>query len=190
VAEQGAHQRRYVWERMPAMGTTRSQNQRNSQIPKRAPGLELKTHGPSLQCTIPQREKVTKREDGFVCVNIHGKDVLVVAPTGEVQLNGGGDTGHDTFRAMNDSLNRFGFKLTKSQTDETQWTLGDGKRVLQRYEHGMIIPAPTPPGPGRGLALMQRDEPKPENGHFSGGFARGWSPGGRGFGRGRGRGRY
>ena len=40
-----------------------------------------------------------KREDGFVAVHIYGKDVILVAPTGEVQLDAGGDTGHNTFRA-------------------------------------------------------------------------------------------
>ena len=93
-----------------------------------------------------------KREDGFVAVHIYGKDVILVAPTGEVRLDAAGDTGHNTFRAMNESLNKFGFKLSKSPNDETQWTLGDGKRFLKRYEDGMTIPAPVPPGPGRAPA--------------------------------------
>ena len=105
-----------------------------------------------------------KREDGFVAVHIYGKDVILVAPTGEVRLDAAGDTGHNTFRAMNESLNKFGFKLSKSPNDETQWTLGDGKRFLKRYEDGMTIPAPVPPGPGRALALMQRDDPPAESG--------------------------
>ena len=133
-----------------------------------------------------QRERVYKREDGFVAMHIYGKDVIVVAPTGEVRLDAAGDTGHNTFRAMNESLNKFGFKLSKSPSDETQWTLGDGKRFLKRYEDGMTIPAPVPPGPGRALALMQRDDPpaSASRGHYRG---RGF--GGRGFGA-RGRGRY
>jgi hypothetical protein len=143
-----------------------------------------------------KRERVHKREDGFVAVHIYGKDVILVAPTGEVRLDAGGDTGHNTFRAMNESLNKFGFKLSKSPNDETQWTLGDGKRFLKRYEDGMIIPAPVPPGPGRGLALMQREDTsnvsRPPGGGLvpRGGFGgRGFGGRGRGFGA-RGRGRY
>ena len=146
---------------------------------------------------ISQRERVHKREDGFVAVHIYGKDVILVAPTGEVRLDAAGDTGHNTFRAMNESLNKFGFKLSKSPNDETQWTLGDGKRFLKRYEDGMTIPAPVPPGPGRALALMQRDDPPAESGARApgGGFGarsfggRGFGGRGRGFGA-RGRGRY
>lgn len=146
---------------------------------------------------ISQRERVHKREDGFVAVHIYGKDVILVAPTGEVRLDAAGDTGHNTFRAMNESLNKFGFKLSKSPNDETQWTLGDGKRFLKRYEDGMTIPAPVPPGPGRALALMQRDDPPAESGARApgGGFGarsfggRGFGSRGRGFGA-RGRGRY
>lgn len=134
-----------------------------------------------------------KREDGFVAVHIYGKDVILVAPTGEVRLDAGGDTGHNTFRAMNESLNKFGFKLSKSPNDETQWTLGDGKRFLKRYEDGMIIPAPVPPGPGRGLALMQREDTSNVSSPGlvpRGGFGgRGFGGRGRGFGA-RGRGRY
>lgn len=125
-----------------------------------------------------------------MCVHIYGRDVIVVAPTGEVQLNCGGDTGHNTFRAMNESLNKFGFKLAKSPVDETQWTLGDGKRFLKRYEDGMTIPAPNPPGPGRGLALMQKDVLAGNVGGGFGGRGFGLPFGGRVFGRGRGRGRY
>ena len=64
---------------------------------------------------ISQRERVHKREDGFVAVHIYGKDVILVAPTGEVRLDAAGDTGHNTFRAMNESLNKFGFKLSKPE---------------------------------------------------------------------------
>ena len=146
---------------------------------------------------ISQRERVHKREDGFVAVHIYGKDVILVAPTGEVRLDAAGDTGHNTFRAMNESLNKFGFKLSKSPNDETQWTLGDGKRFLKRYEDGMTIPAPVPPGPGRALALMQRDDPPADSAARApgGGFGarsfggRGFGGRGRGFGA-RGRGRY
>ena len=148
---------------------------------------------------ISQRERVHKREDGFVAVHIYGKDVILVAPTGEVRLDAAGDTGHNTFRAMNESLNKFGFKLSKSPNDETQWTLGDGKRFLKRYEDGMTIPAPVPPGPGRALALMQRDDPPADGAARApgiyGGFGarsfggRGFGGRGRGFGA-RGRGRY
>ena len=56
-----------------------------------------------------------KRDDGVVVVHIYGKDVLAVDPSGAVRLNSEGDRGRNTFRAMNESLNKFGFKLTKSE---------------------------------------------------------------------------
>ena len=96
-------------------------------------------------------------------------------------MNSEGDRGRNTFRAMNESLNKFGFKLTKSEANPEEWSVGDGKRFLKRYEDGMVIPAPKPPGPGRGLALMQRDEPR-RQAPFGG---RGAPFGGRGRGRGR-----
>lgn len=131
-----------------------------------------------------------------MAVRIYGKDVVLVSPTGEVRLDCGGDTGHNTYRAVNENLNKFGFKLTKDLNDETRWTLGDGKRFLKRYEDGMVIPAPVPPGPGRALALMQRDDEFSRASTNAGGgrdFGRGFGFfGGRGAGRGRGmgRGRY
>ena len=154
----------------------------------RSPHVFFDSPPPPRHVSIPhQRERVYKREDGFVAVHIYGKDVIVVAPTGEVRLDAAGDTGHNTFRAMNESLNKFGFKLSKSPSDETQWTLGDGKRFLKRYEDGMTIPAPVPPGPGRALALMQRDDPPVPSSRGFGG--RGFGGRGRGIGA-RGRGRY
>lgn len=122
-----------------------------------------------------------KRDDGVVVVHIYGKDVLAVDPSGAVRLNSEGDRGRNTFRAMNESLNKFGFKLTKSEANPEEWSVGDGKRFLKRYEDGMVIPAPKPPGPGRGLALMQWDEPR-RQAPFGG---RGAPFGGRGRGRGR-----
>ena len=172
-----------------------SHDRSRSRASPRVRGLTSHLTPSSFVTRIRQRERVHKREDGFVAVHIYGKDVILVAPTGEVRLDAGGDTGHNTFRAMNESLNKFGFKLSKSPNDETQWTLGDGKRFLKRYEDGMIIPAPVPPGPGRGLALMQRDDTsnvsRPGGGLVPrGGFGgRGFGGRGRGFGA-RGRGRY
>ena len=88
-----------------------------------------------------------KRDDGTVVVHIYGKDVVQVANTGAVLLDTQGDRGHNVWRAVNEALNKFGFKVTKSPAKEDEWTVGDGKKFLRRFEDGMTIPAPNPPGP-------------------------------------------
>ena len=55
-----------------------------------------------------------KRDDGTVVVHIYGKDVVQVANTGAVLLDTQGDRGHNVWRAVNEALNKFGFKVTKS----------------------------------------------------------------------------
>ena len=46
-------------------------------------------------------------------------------------LDNEGDRGHNTYRAINDALNKFGFKVTKNPTNEEEWSVGDGKKFLK-----------------------------------------------------------
>ena len=85
------------------------------------------------------------------------KDIVQVSREGEVLLDTGGDRGRGVRRAMNNALRKFGFRVTFSADDPEEWTVSDGVRYLQRYEDGMVIPRPNPPGPGRALALLQAD---------------------------------
>jgi hypothetical protein len=127
-----------------------------------------------------------------VVVHIYDRDVVKVTTTGEVTIDSAGDRGHHTYRAINDALTKIGFKVTKNPTAEAEWSVGDGKKFLKRYEDGMIIPAPYPAGPGRALALMQKDGGSGggssgggSSGSGGGGFGgRGGFGGGRGFGSG------
>jgi hypothetical protein len=142
--------------------------------------------------STPQRERIFKRDDdGAVVVHIYDRDVVKVTTTGEVTIDSAGDRGHHTYRAINDALTKIGFKVTKNPTAEAEWSVGDGKKFLKRYEDGMIIPAPYPAGPGRALALMQKDGGSGgssgggSSGSGGGGFGgRGGFGGGRGFGSG------
>jgi hypothetical protein len=109
---------------------------------------------------------------------MYGKDVLTANNQGEVVLDSDGDRGKNTHLAMRDALSKFGFKLSRpNPAAPEEWSVSDGKKFLKRYEDGMVIPAPKPPGPGRMLALLQTEPPG--GGGGGGGF------GGRG-GRGRG----
>lgn len=134
---------------------------------------------------ITQRERVFKRDDGTVVVHIYNKDVVKVSSAGEVTIDNEGDRGHNTYRAINDALHKIGFKVTKNPSNEEEWSVGDGKKFLKRFEDGMVIPAPKPPGPGRALALMQKDGEGSGGGfqHGGGGFRGGGFVGG-GFGGG------
>jgi hypothetical protein len=132
------------------------------------------------------RPTYIKRDDGVTVVQIFNKDVVQVNREGEVLLDTGGDRGVGVLRAVNEALAKFGFKVTAARDDAETWTVSDGVRYFKRYEDGLVIPKPHPPGPGRALALMQADPP-----HFHrAGRGRGFGGRGRGFGgRGRGRGR-
>lgn len=143
------------------------------------------SHPPFLHLST-QHPRAYKREDGITVVHIFkiDRDIVQVSREGEVMLDTGGDRGRGVRRAMNNALRKFGFRVTFSADDPEEWRVSDGVRYLQRYEDGMVIPRPNPPGPGRALALLQADPP-PFAG-FHSGFPR-WSM--RGFGtRGRGRG--
>ena len=143
------------------------------------------SHPPFLHLST-QHPRAYKREDGITVVHIFkiDRDIVQVSREGEVMLDTGGDRGRGVRRAMNNALRKFGFRVTFSADDPEEWRVSDGVRYLQRYEDGMVIPRPNPPGPGRALALLQADPP-PFAG-FPSGFPR-WSM--RGFGtRGRGRG--
>lgn len=102
---------------------------------------------------------VSKGEDGVVVVRFFDEEIIRVAPTGEVRLcrpkgvDGTPRCDADVLNAFNKCLNKFGFKVSAAATDQTAWSLSDGKR-LSRFHDGIVVPAPTPPGPGRGLALM------------------------------------
>ena len=76
---------------------------------------------------------------------------MLAPPRGRGVGGAGCDT--EVLNAFNSCLNKFGFTASASPADQTQWSLSDGKR-LSRFSDGMIVPAPNPPGPGRGLALM------------------------------------
>ena len=88
-------------------------------------------------------------------VQIFNKDVVQVNREGEVLLDTGGDRGVGVLRAVNEALTKFGFKVTAARDDAETWTVSDGVRYFKRYEDGLVIPKPHPPGPGRALALMQ-----------------------------------
>lgn len=103
--------------------------------------------------------QVSKRDDGVVVARAFDADIIQVSGTGEVCLCR--PTGPDgvlrcdaeVLHAFNSCLNKFGFKVSAAPTDETAWSLSDGKR-LSRFHDGIVVPPPNPPGPGRGLAMM------------------------------------
>jgi len=105
-----------------------------------------------------QPGKIYKRDDGVVVLHMYGKDVLAANNQGEVTLDADGDRGKNTFLGVHDALSRFGFKLSRpNPAAPEEWSVSDGKKFLKRYEDGMVIPAPKPPGPGRMLALLQTE---------------------------------
>ena len=131
------------------------------------------SHPPFLLLST-QHPKAYKREDGMTVVHIFkiNKDIVQVSREGEVLLDTGGDRGRGVRRAMNNALRKFGFRVTFSADDPEEWTVSDGVRYLQRYEDGMVIPRPNPPGPGRALALLQADPPPFAFAGFRSGFPR------------------
>ena len=98
------------------------------------------------------RPTYIKRDDGVTVVQIFNKDVVQVNREGEVLLDTGGDRGVGVLRAVNEALAKFGFKVTAARDDAETWTVSDGLRYFKRYEDGLVIPKPHPPGPGRALA--------------------------------------
>ena len=132
------------------------------------------SHPSFLLLSSTQHPKAYKREDGMTVVHIFkiNKDIVQVSREGEVLLDTGGDRGRGVRRAMNNALRKFGFRVTFSADDPEEWTVSDGVRYLQRYEDGMVIPRPNPPGPGRALALLQADPPPFAFAGFCSGFPR------------------
>ena len=135
---------------------------------------------PPGPCRIEKREA-----DGVVIARAFGAEIIQVSPTGEMCLRRPTDAASDgprcdteVLNAFNSCLNKFGFKVSASPADQTQWSLSDGKR-LSRFVDGVIVPAPVPPGPGRGLAMMLTAPVGGGRGGGRGGFSRG-GRGGRG----------
>lgn len=134
----------------------------------------------------PDPCEVVKREDGVVVGKAFGAELIHVSPEGAVYLSrpldasGAPRSDNEVLNAFNFCLNKIGIKLSASPADQTAWSISDGKR-LSRFHDGVLVPAPVPPGPGRGLAMMMT---APVGGGASGGG--GHHHHRRPFGRGRG----
>ena len=157
----------------------RDDDRRGYRGPPRGPP-PLPRGPPPGPCRIEKREA-----DGVVIARAFGAEIIQVSPTGEMCLRRPTDAASDgprcdteVLNAFNSCLNKFGFKVSASPADQTQWSLSDGKR-LSRFVDGVIVPAPVPPGPGRGLAMMLTAPVGGGRGGGRGGFSRG-GRGGRG----------
>ena len=157
----------------------RDDDRRGYRAPPRGPP-PLPRGPPPGPCQIEKRES-----DGVVIARAFGAEIIQVSPTGEICLRRPTDAASDgprcdteVLNAFNSCLNKFGFKVSASPADQTQWSLSDGKR-LSRFVDGVIVPAPVPPGPGRGLAMMLTAPVGGGRGGGRGGFSRG-GRGGRG----------
>jgi len=103
--------------------------------------------------------ETVKRDDGYVVARAFETEIVQVSPTGEVCLRrpldeaGAPRCDAEVLNAFNSCLNKFGFNVSAAPTDQTRWSLSDGRR-LSLFTDGLVVPAPNPPGPGRGLAMM------------------------------------
>ena len=144
---------------------------------RRAPRAPRERRAPACE--------TVKRDDGVVVARAFETDIVQVSPTGEVCLRrplddaGAPRCDAEVLNAFNSCLNKFGFNVSAAPTDQTRWSLSDGRR-LSLFTDGVVVPAPNPPGPGRGLAMLLT---APVGNGDRGG--RGFSRAGRGF-RGRG----